>query len=81
MNEAAAPQAARSMTDGEHDLEAVSRALEALRLAWGDVDMFGHDEFGFWAARHHHPGAGLPLAEARKELGDLLAADFEEDLS
>ena len=30
-------QAARGMTDSEDDMEAVSRALEALGLVWGDL--------------------------------------------
>ncbi len=81
MNEAAVPQAARSMTAGEQGHEAVSRELEALRLARGAVCVFGHDDFGFWAARHHHPGARILLAETPDELGDLLTADFEADPS
>lgn len=77
----AAPQAARSMADGEHGLEAVSQALEALRLAWGDAYMFGHDEQGYWAARLHRPGTEILRADTPEELGKLLAADFEAELS
>jgi hypothetical protein len=72
-------QAARDMADIEHDLDLVSRALEALRLAWGDVYMFGHDEKGYWAARHGRPGAEILRAETAEELGLLCAADFEAD--
>jgi hypothetical protein len=73
----AAPQAARGMTDGEHDLGEVSEALRALRLAWGDTYMFGHDERGYWAARHHRPGTEILRAETAEQLGSLCAADFE----
>jgi hypothetical protein len=72
----AAPQAPDGMTDGARDLEAVSRALGALRLAWGDVYLFGHDEQGYWAAR---PRAGTAIlrGETPEELGILCAAGFE----
>ena len=73
-------QAARGATVSEHDLEAVSQALEALRPAWGDVYMFGHDEKGHWVARHH-AGKGVLRAETPKELGELCTADFEADPS
>jgi hypothetical protein len=77
----AAPQAARSTADGEHGLETVCEALEALRLAWGDVYMFGHDEQGYWAARLHRPGTEILRADTPEELGKLLTADFEAELS
>ena len=76
----AAPQAAKGMADSEHDLEAVSRALEALRRAWGDVYLFGHDEKGYWAARRH-AGTEVLRGETPEELGERCLADFEADPS
>jgi hypothetical protein len=81
MGDRAAPQAAGGMTDGEHDLARVSEALRALRLAWGDVYTFGHDEQGYWAERLHGPAAGRLRAGTPEELGKLLAADFEPEPS
>ena len=72
----AAPQAAGGVTDSEHDLEEVSEALGALRLAWGDIYMFGHDEKGYWAAGHR-PGTEILRAETAEQLGTLCAAGFE----
>ncbi|HEY1619663.1 MAG TPA: hypothetical protein VGG25_18725 [Streptosporangiaceae bacterium] len=69
------------MTHSEHDLEEVSEALRALRLAWGDIYMFGHDEKGYRAARHHSPGTEILRAETAEELGSLCAADFEAEPS
>ena len=66
----AAPQAAAGHADGARDLETVSRALEALRLAWGDKWLFGHDEKGYWAAGR--PGSGIRRAGTPEELGELL---------
>lgn len=75
--EEAAPQAARRTTDGEHavDLAAASQALGALRLAWSNVYMFGHDEKGYWAARPDRPGTGILRADTPGELGNLLTGD------
>ena len=72
MNEAA-PQAATGNAGGARDLETVSRALEALRLAWGHEWLFGHDEKGYWAAGR--PGSGIRRAGTPEELGALLAGD------
>lgn len=69
-DETAAPQAAAG---GEEALEAVSGALRALRLAWGDEFMLGHDERGYWAARRR-PGGGVLRAGTPRELGGLCAA-------
>jgi hypothetical protein len=62
------------MTQAE--AEFASRALEALRLAWGDVYMFGRDERGYWAARPA-AGSGILSAGTPEELGMLCAAAFE----
>lgn len=83
MDEAAVPQAARGKTDGGRaavDLAAVSQALEALRLAWGDSYMTGHDGKGYWAARPDRIGS-LMRAGTPGELGRLLAGDFGTDPS
>jgi hypothetical protein len=77
----AAPQAARGMAHSERDLEEVSEALRALRLAWGDTYMLGHDEKGYWAARHHRPGTEILRAETAEELGSRCVADFEAEPS
>jgi hypothetical protein len=77
----AAPQAAVSMADGGHSPEAVRRALKVLQSAWGDLYMFGHDEQGPWAARLHRPGTEILRADTPEELGKLLAADFQAELS
>lgn len=73
MDEAAMPQAASGSTA---DLIAVSQALEALRLGWGDVYMFSYeDERGYWAAKRQ-PGSAWLSAGTPEELGRLLADDF-----
>ena len=72
MDEAAA--AARGVTT-------VSQALEAPRLAWGDVYMFGRDEEGYWAARPDRPGTGIHRAGDPEELCRLLADDFGSEPS
>lgn len=74
MGEGAAPQVARGSADGEDRLADVSQALEALRLAWGDVYTFGYDG-EFWAERPDRPGT--LRADTAEELGSLLAGDFE----
>lgn len=81
MDKWAAPQAAIDTSDGERavDLAAVSRALLVLRLAWGDVYLFGHDEQGYWAARYH-AGTGVLRAETPEEMGERCAADCGADL-
>ena len=73
MGEAA--EGAGGRTDGDRDLAAVSQARGALRLAWGDVYMFGHDEKGYWAAQADAPGTGIHRANNPEELGRLLT-DF-----
>ena len=75
----AAPQAARGGTAAPHELETVSNVLQALRLAWGDVYLFGHDERGYWAAGC--PGSGIKRAETPEALGRLLAGDPAAGLS
>lgn len=58
------------------DRKADSGALAALRLAWGDIYMFGHDEEGYWAASHSLSSAGGILrADTPEELGGLCAAE------
>ena len=71
-----AAQPAGSMTDGKHDLEAVSRALVTLRLAPGDVYMLDHDERRYWAVRPDRPSTGILRAGTPEELGKLLTGDF-----
>lgn len=75
----AAPQAARGGTTAPRELETVSNMLQALRMAWGDVYMLGHDERGYWAAGG--PGSGIKRAETPEELGKLLAGDPAAGLS
>jgi hypothetical protein len=74
-------QAARGMTDSEDDMEAVSRALEALGLVWGDLYVFGHEEQLYWAARPDRPDAERLRAETPEKLGELCAADSEAETS
>jgi hypothetical protein len=68
----AAPQAARGGTSSEHDLAFAGEALEALRLAWGDLYMFGRDDKGYWAARPDVIGSMVRAADP-VALGVLLA--------
>jgi hypothetical protein len=72
----AAPQAAKGAADFERDLGAVSHGLAALRAAWGDVFLFGHDERGYWAAPPS-AGKGWMCADTPEELGNQ-CADFME---
>lgn len=75
----AVPQAASGMADGVHELGAVSEELRALRLAWGDTFMFGHDELGYWASWLHRPGTAILRGETSRELGGKCAAAFDAD--
>jgi hypothetical protein len=79
--EAAGRQAATGVADSEHDLGVVSRAPKALRLAWGDVYTFGHDERGYRAAWPDRLETGQLCADTPEALGRLLAGDFEADPS
>lgn len=65
----AAPQGDKSPAD----LAAISQALEGLRQMWGSNYLAGHDEKGYWAARHRPPAAGLHRAGTPEELGFKLA--------
>jgi hypothetical protein len=63
----AAPQAAGGMNG-----EDTGKALEVLRLLWGDSYRFGYDpERGFWAIREGRLGS-LLTADAPEELARLL---------
>lgn len=72
MSDAAQPAAAGT-AESERDLAVVSQALTSLRLAWGDVFMFGHDAKGYWAAPPE-AGSGVLRAGSREELDELCAA-------
>jgi hypothetical protein len=60
------PGGARSME--------VAWSLAVLRLLWGSLLVFGHDERGYWAARHvlRADDPEDPIA-----LGSLVAASLE----
>jgi hypothetical protein len=67
MNEAA-PQSASGMIS-----EDAARALDVLRLIWGDSYMFGtDDEHGWWVIRDGKIGSIL-TADSAERLGTLLA--------
>jgi hypothetical protein len=74
MDGGAARQAAMDRTGSERGLAAVSDALMALRLVWGDEYEFGHDERGYWALPVDRPEAGKLRADTPEELGQMLAA-------
>jgi hypothetical protein len=55
---------------------AVERALEALRLDWGNQYLIGYDEdHGWWASRHGRVG-GLLEGTGPDELRAAIAADY-----
>jgi hypothetical protein len=65
----AAPQAAEGSQD-------IARALEALRLLWGDEYLTGHDdEHGWWASRRGVVGH-IVTAGSPEELGQMIGDDF-----
>lgn len=49
----------------------IERALEYLRLFWGDEFMIGHDEQGYWAAPHGQIGC-IIRAGSPDEFGTLM---------
>jgi hypothetical protein len=75
----AAPQAVQDTTTA--DLAEVSEWLAALRMHWGDVYVFGHDEQGYWAVRRLCPGSGMLRGETAEELGALVAAEIKANPS
>ncbi len=61
----AAPQAAEGSED-------VARALDVLRLLWGDSYLFGYDpDKGWWVIREGRLGS-LLIADSAEELARLL---------
>lgn len=70
MDEAAAPQAARSRTADE-------QALEVLRLTWGWAYRIGQDaERGWWAQRRDELGGDI-TADGADELWRAIRQDYE----
>lgn len=60
------------MVEAAPQAEDIEQALSYLRLLWGDEFMIGHDEQGYWAARHGQVGGPILRAAWPGDLGEQM---------
>jgi hypothetical protein len=63
------------MGEAAPQAEDSGQALSYLRLLWGDEFMIGHDEQGYWAARHGQVGGRIIRTASPDELGEQMNGD------